>query len=562
MKSNWKLLQPDISPLANLDISDLIKQLLVNRGIEEEDSAIKFLSPKPSPLHDPFLIFGMDKAVKRILKAVKNKKKIIIYGDYDVDGVSATSILWEFLFNKLKADVLPYIPNRVDEGYGLNVESVQKLIDNGADLIVTVDCGIRDKEIVAEFKGKVDFIVTDHHTVPDELPETIVIHPRHLKGNYPFGEISGGVVAWKLVTALKRKCGLESREEMIAGADLAAFSTVCDAMPLIDENREIVKLGLEDMKNSNRLGLNQMIQESGVKKSEIDAYHLGFVLGPRINAAGRLGNALDAVRLMVTENQGQAVQLAHYLGDLNKKRQEITKEILEDAEKQVLEFKPGNKLLFAYGKGWPEGIVGLVAGRLTEKYHKPTLVASLNGGLAVGSARSIPAFNIIEAIEKFGEKLVRYGGHAQAAGFTVAKNNIEDFRDSLQVLAQKIIKEEDMIGELEIDSKTNLSELTMDLVEEIGQLAPFGYGNKMPVFVSEKVEIESLRAIGTERQHLKIKVSQDGVEKDCIAFRMGDLISELEVGQKIDIVYNADINEWNGRRSVQLLLKDFGSFSE
>ena len=318
-----------------------------------------------------------------------------------------------------------------------------------------------------------------------------------------------------------------------------------------------MKLGLEDMRNSGRLGLNQMIKESSMKKSEIDAYHLGFVLGPRINAAGRLGNALDAVRLMVTENPGQAVQLAQYLGDLNKKRQEITKEILEDAEKQVLEFKSESKLLFAYGEGWPEGIVGLVAGRLTEKYHKPTLIASLNGDVAVGSARSIPTFNIIEAIGKFSEKLVRYGGHAQAAGFTVGKENIEDFRDSLQTLANRIIDEEDLIGEVLIDAEAEFGELSFDLVESINNLAPFGYGNRKPVFLSRGIKIASVRTIGREGKHLKMKLSKDGKGIDCIGFNMGDRIDEAEVGSNIDVVFNLDINEWNGRRSVQLIVKDF-----
>ncbi len=555
MKSNWKVIESSVENVGNADLHSLpmiVQKVLLNRGIENPDN---FFSSSSEDLHDPFLIFNMDRAVKRILQAVEKKEKIVVYGDYDVDGVCATAILWEFLYRELKADVLPYIPHRVDEGYGLNEDSLQELINNGVHLVITVDCGIRDKELVQKFEKDVDLIITDHHTVPEDIPNTIVIHPRHPKGKYPFGEISGGTVSWKLVTALKKKLGLNSEEDLMRGIDLAAFSTVCDVMPLVGENRTIVKLGLDEIKKGKRLGLTHLMNDADVKKEDIDAYHFGFVLGPRINASGRLDHALDAVRLLVTESASQALDLARKLSGLNVRRQEITKDILEIAEQQVLAMQ-SEKLLFAYGEGWPEGIVGLVAGRLTEKYHKPCLVASLNGEEAVGSARSISAFNVIEAIDKSGDKLLRYGGHAQAAGFTVTKENIEDFRDSLQVLANEVLKDEDLVGEIEIDAEVEFPDLTFDLYEWLEKLKPFGYKNPTPDFLTRGAKIASVRAIGKDNKHLKLILFKEDIEFDAIAFGMGVLVEKLEVGQLVDVVYGLDVNVWNGKKSLQLKVKD------
>lgn len=555
MKTSWKIKgKKDLSNF-KLDYSDFLISLLSTKDFESKDEIERFLNPEIEDLYDPFQIHNMDKAVKSILSAVKKGKKIFVYGDYDVDGVSATSVLWEFLYFEMKAEVLPYIPHRVDEGYGLHAESIEEIIAQGGEMIITVDCGIRDHDLIDQFRDRIEFIITDHHELPENLPNTVVIHPRHPEGNYPEREISGGMVAWKLVQALRKK----TKNESLKGIDLAALSSVCDVMPLTGENRVVVKYGLEEMRNTSRTGLLQMILESGIEKDKIDAYHLGFVLGPRINAAGRLAHAIDAVRLMVTPDQKQAYKLARHLAGLNLDRQNLTKEILAEAEHQVVETQLDQKLLFVCGEGWPEGIVGLVAGRLAEKYNKPALVASLNGESATGSARSVPAFNVIEAIEKNGEKLKRYGGHAQAAGFTVEKKYIEDFRDSLQLLAQKTLSSEDLQGELEIDLELDLADINFDIVDDIKKLEPFGYGNAKPVFLSSGLKVASARTIGSDNNHLKMTLFKDGKEIDAIGFRMGERISEIEVGDVIDVVYNLDVNEWNGNSSLQLVLKDFSN---
>lgn len=560
MLAHWQILQPDLSSLKNLNVPSVIKSILINRGISEPNYANEFLNPRFENLHDPFLIYDMERAVSRILSAVRNKEAIFIYGDYDVDGVCAASILWEFLYKELGANVLPHIPHRIDEGYGLNKESVGKLIQKGANLIITVDCGIRDKEIVDKFSDEVDFIITDHHEIGrrEAAPNTIVIHPRHPDGKYPFGEISGAALAWKIVMAIRIKLGMTAEEDLKEGLDLAAFSTICDVMPLVDENRILVRTGLDQIRRSKRIGLNKMIQEAMIKKSEIDAYHLAFILGPRINAAGRLDHALDAVKLLVSPSDSQSIQLARKLGNLNKKRQDITLEILRQAEMQISETQLDQKLFFIYGENWPEGIVGLVAGKLTERHHKPVLVASVNGETAVGSARSILEFNIIESIEKFSSKLIRFGGHAQAAGFTVAKEKLDDFRDSLQALANKVIDEEDLIGKIHIDAELEFNLLDFDLLNWLEKLKPFGHGNHAPIFLTRNVTVASIRAIGKQYQHLKMILFKDEKEVEAIGFGMGELVDEIEVGSNIDIVYNLEINEWNGKKTIQIKAKAVG----
>lgn len=561
-----------ITQEVNVELSEynpLIRQILFERGIRTQKEADDFLNVDWSQIYDPFDMHDMITAVERIEEAIEKEERIFIHGDFDVDGICATAILWEYLYNEMEANVLPYIPSRVDEGYGMSEKSLNAILKKKGELVITVDCGVRDVDLVKEYtnrpahEGKLDFVITDHHEFGDKIPPGVsVVHPLHPKGNYPFKYISGAAVAWKLIAALEsRRKGGKLKWEDIPGLDLVAFSTVCDIMPLTDENRVFVKKGLDAMRNSERVGLRSMAKEAGVDLTKLEAYHLGFVLGPRINAAGRIGDAMDALRLLTTHRRNSADQLADKLGKLNRERQDLTDDLVNEVREQIESEGTGKHLYFAHGNDWPEGIVGLVAGKIQEEFNKPVIVVTTDGKSARGSARSISAFNIIQAIESCGDLLVKFGGHKQAAGFTVEHENIESFKKKLQEIAKDQLKKEHFVSEITADALVDAGELDWEVYDLISDLRPFGYGNRTPVFWIEDATIVEVIGL-SDNKHVKliVKGNSSGF-LTCIFFGGGDWIMKLAKGDKIDLIGKLDQNEWNGQTNLQFKVKDISKKS-
>ncbi|MDD3662123.1 MAG: single-stranded-DNA-specific exonuclease RecJ, partial [Candidatus Dojkabacteria bacterium] len=494
--------------------------------------------------------------------AITKKEQIFIHGDFDVDGVCATALLWEYLYWDRGANVLPYIPSRVDEGYGMSGKSLDAIAAKGGKLVISVDCGIRDTELVRSYRTRsrtsLDFIITDHHEPGDELPATVpVVHPLHSEHPYPEPYISGSMVAWKLVAALeKKRTGKKFLWQSVPGADLAAFATVADIMPLTGENRVIVSKGLEYMNRSPREGIRAMLIEAGVPFGSVTAYHLGYIIGPRINAAGRIGDVLVALRLMTTRNAIKAGQLAQKLGELNKQRQDMTEELLSAVRFQIEQESKGAHVYIAAGNDWPEGIIGLVAGKLQEEYNRPVILISKKDGISRGSARSISQFNIIEAIESAKDVLVAYGGHSQAAGFSIEEDKIDQFKERIGAFAGKSLKDVDLRKKIDIDAAVDAGDLDWNAWELISGLAPFGYGNRRPVFQVRNgvvVDVHMLR----EGKHVKfmMKGGSGGI-LECIRFDSGEWGRMLRPGMLIDIVGYLDINAWNGKESLQFRVTD------
>lgn len=557
----------EISDEVNVELKDynpFLQKLLFSRGIRTKDDAEVFLDPQLEQLADPFLLFDVAKAVERIEKAIKDGERIFIHGDFDVDGICATAILWEYLYRKRKAQVMPYIPSRVDEGYGMSEKSVNSIIKAGADLIISVDCGIRDVEVVKKFrksaknKDGVDFIITDHHQPGEKLPRYVpVIHPAHPRGEYPFKYLSGAAVAWKLISAMEKTRNPDRFDwKDIPGLDLVAFSTVCDVMPLTGENRVLVKYGLEAMKNSISVGLNALVEEAELSLSEVKAYHFGYILGPRINAAGRIGDAMDALRLLTTNKESSARVLASKLGGWNRERQEITETVLKEVREEVERDGTGKHLYFAHGNDWPEGIIGLVAGKIQEMFNHPVVLVSQKDGASRGSARSISGFNIIDAIENQNDLLESYGGHPQAAGFTVDSKNIEKLKSRLQKWAEQKLKDENFVREIAADAKVSPGELTWDVWELIRDVEPFGYGNRRPVFWVKNAVITEVQGVG-DNKHMKLVVKgESGDSLNCIFFGGGEWLDKIAVGDMIDMIGGLDINRWNGNETLQFKVQD------
>ncbi len=543
----------------------LIRQVLFGRGIRDRQEVEQFLNPKLEDLTDPYELFDSLSAVKRVEEAISKKELIFIHGDFDVDGVTSTAILWEYLYRVRKARVLPYIPSRVDEGYGLSAKSLDAIIKKGGQLVITVDCGIRDAELVSMYRKStknnsgVDIIVTDHHALGEKLPKFIpVVHPLHPKGKYPFPYLSGAGVVWKFIAALeKNRLGHEFTMEKVPGLDLVALSVVCDIVPLTGENRIILKYGLEQLRHSKRAGIQEIADESGITLNMIDPYHLGYIVGPRINAAGRIGDATDALRLLTTEKVASAKCLANKIGELNRERQNLTDMILTEVREKIEQEGTGKHLYFQYGEDWPAGIIGIVAGKIQEQYHHPVVLVSKNGKDSRGSARSISKFNIIEAISKHGDMLERYGGHSQAAGFTIDESKIEEFKDALEKVAEQELAEEHFISEITADAVVSVGDMDWNACKQISQLEPYGYGNRTPIFWIKDAVVTSISQIGKTKDHLRLMIKgQYGTFLQCIFFRGGEWFNKLAVGDNIELVGSLEINNWNGKEYLQFNVKD------
>ena len=541
---------------------NVLEHILKNRGIEKEE---KFLNPSIEDIPSFKKLFDSKKAAKEIIKHIKNGSKIVIHGDYDADGISACAMLWEFLYRevssflKKEVDVLPYIPDRIEQGYGLTEESLNDLVALGSNLVITVDCGIRDKEIIQKFKKDkgLDFVITDHHQPPDDITEGLdytVVHQMYPEKEYPYNEISGTTVVYLLIQALMNELGME--ENPYYGLDLVALTTVTDVMPLIGVNRVLVKLGLDEIRKGQRLGFRMLALRAGIKPEDIGTYHLGFVLGPRINASGRIDSPIEAVRLLVSNDENQCKDIANKLETVNFNRQQMTNTIFEEAREMVKD--SSDNILFATGLDWHEGIIGLVAGKLQEEFYKPTIVATKKEGIVKGSARSIKGFSITKTLEKFKKHLDRYGGHELAAGFSTSEEKFDEFMKLMIEYANENIDENDLTPKLEIEILLELKDITKELVQDLNKLEPLGFGNPKPYVCLNGLEIVRSFVIGKDENHLKLFVKDsENNELTLLLFGCNEDVELLKEGDSIDVVGYPDINVWNGKESMQFNVKEW-----
>ncbi len=550
---------------------NIIEHILKIRGIEEKDS---FLNPKIEDVPDHTHLYNSNKAAKRLIKAVKRGEKIVIHGDYDADGICSTSLLWNFLYRDVaqfldkEVDILPYIPDRVEQGYGLTEDSLNDVIALGAKLVVTVDCGVRDRDLIRKYiqDKKLDLIVTDHHLPPEDLLdrreenqqdgdlEYPLVHQMYPGKEYPDTQICGAAVIYLLIQSIRELLGMD--EDLRYGLDLVALATVTDVMPLLGVNRIFVKEGLEEIHKGERIGLRMLALRAGLRPEEVETYHLGFVLGPRINASGRIASPMEAVRLLVSNSESQCKEIANTLEMTNFERQKMTTEIFEKAKESVQDSK--DKLLFILGEDWHEGIIGLVAGKIQQLYYRPVIVATKSEGVVKGSARSINGFNITKAFDKFKKNLDRYGGHELAAGFSTTEKKVEDFRKNLVEYANEKITEEQLTPKLNIELLLDSEDITKELVNELSKLEPLGFGNPRPTICVRDLAIKEKRVIGKDNNHLKLVVR--GSNSDFLTlllFGCGDDVETLNEGDIIDVVGYPDINVWNGRENIQFNVKEW-----
>ncbi len=537
-----------------LGISPLVASLLVNRGFEDPAEASAFLFNEKQEFHDPFLLKDMEKAVQRVHEAIAAEEPILIFGDYDADGVTSTTIMMKTL-QELGANVQFYIPNRFTEGYGPNEGAFKHAHEIGIKLIITVDTGIAALEPAQAAKELgVDLIITDHHEPGPELPEALaIIHPKLEGGVYPFTELAGVGVAFKFSQALLGRVpdGL---------LQFAAIGTVADLVPLKGENRLIVQKGLTELRNSQNPGLKALLKQAKVDQAQINEETIGFVLGPRINAVGRLDSAEPAVYLLLEEDALEAEMLAEDIEQLNTDRKELVNRISEEAVQLVEEQFPitENKCIVVGKENWNAGVIGIVASRLVEKYYRPTIVLSydLENGLAKGSARSIEGFDLFQNLSTCRDILPHFGGHTMAAGMTLTLNDVDELRSRMNELANEQLEEEELTPVTYLDAEVNIEDVNIEVIEEMNQLAPYGMDNPKPKVLIKDAPIANIRKIGSEQNHLKISLEQAGVTLDGVGFGLGEAYDHVSPVSKLSVIGELSINEWNNLRKPQIFLQD------
>lgn len=558
MNKKWEIYNVDEESVDNLSnkyrINKLLATILNNRGIVTEEKIRLFLNPTRNDFHNPFLIKDMEKAVNRIIKAIENKERITIYGDYDVDGITSITVLKSFLQER-GLEIAQYIPNRLTEGYGLNIEAVEKIKNRGCDLMITVDCGISAiKEIDYANQLGIETIVTDHHEPGQELPKAMaVIDNKRKDSTYPFRELAGVGVVFKVIQAISIKLGLKE-EEYLKYLDIVCIGTISDIVPLVDENRVIAKLGLLLIKQTRNIGLRAIINMSGYK--EIDSNSISFGIAPRINACGRMGKAEDALELFLSKNINEVCQLAQKLNEYNKERQETEKAIYENAVEAIeRENLQKNSAIIVGGHNWHHGVIGIVSSKITEMYFKPSILLSFeDDGIGTGSGRSIPGFDLHEALSKCNNSIEKFGGHSMAIGITIKKDKFEDFKKQFEQIAEEA-DINDIIPIIKIDAKINFENINKEMVDSLKELEPYGEGNKMPIFAFKNLKIDSIRSL-SDGKHLKLTLKEGNTVINAIGFNMGHFINEYRIGDKVDVAGVLEINHFNGVESVQINLKD------
>ena len=541
-------------------LSPLLLQLLYNR--DALDDPLTFLDANETLTNDPFLMPDMDKAVARIRQAILQREKIVIYGDFDADGITGTVILVQGL-SILGGDVSPYIPHRIDEGYGLNHDALARLIDEGANLIVTTDCGVTAYEEVERAHAKgLDIVITDHHTVPDALPPAVaVVDAKRSDSAYPFAELAGVGVAYKLICAMFTAMGRDVSEAE-QYLDLVALGTIADLVPLLGENRYLAKRGLQVLNGTERLGLTELINSARLTAGQVDSEGISFYLAPRINAAARLDHAISSYNLLSTDLPEEAVSVCKALELTNRERQRLTAEVLDDARGKLMVSGIDKPLLMVGGADYPSGVVGIVAGRLCDEFYRPAIVYEENGEQCVGSARSIAEFNVIAALTQCADLFSKFGGHPRAAGFTVDKKDIKVLERRLLDIAEEQLSGVDLQSHISIDAEVELLELDGGTYSVIQSLAPFGMENAVPVFFSRGVGVLHCRKMGANGGHLRLKLADsagDGAVWDAVGFNLGGL-ADL-VSSHLDIVYNLRISRWGGNDTLEINLLDFAPAS-
>ena len=585
METKWILHQPvdrqqvaDIVKVLNID--ENLATLLVQRGITNYEAAKTFFRPSLSQLHDPFLMKDMDKAVERVMRAINDGEKVLIYGDYDVDGTTAVAVVYTYLkpfFKKKKIEF--YIPDRYEEGYGISIKGIDYAADNGFKLVIALDCGIKAVERIeyANQRG-VDFIICDHHRAGDVIPNAVaVLDAKRPDCHYPYDELSGCGVGFKLVTALSMK-GLGTIEEVYELLDLLAVSIAADIVPITGENRVLAYFGLKQLNKKPRPGIEAILQHANIYRRDEDQLDedenvltreltisdLVFLIGPRINAAGRIAKASDSVRLLLADKKDHAEKLAASINDLNDERREFDNRITEEALGMIDadDVLRDAKSTVVFNERWHRGVIGIVASRLTDYYYRPTIVLTRANGLVTGSARSIKNFDIYDAIDNCSDLLEHFGGHKYAAGLSMKPENLPEFRRRFEAYVAEHLVDEDFVPEMEVDLKIKFSDITSKFMRILNQFAPFGPGNMAPVFWTDNViDAGGSRPVGGHR-HLKLTVSQVGDAEQGvapfsgIAFQKGDLFDRIHDGEPFSICYHLEYNTWQGKTNLQLNVKD------
>lgn len=557
MNKKWEIYQTNEEKVEELQekykLNRLLSTLLTNRGIIEEAEITKFLNPKRSDFYDPFGMPDMEKAVERILKAIENKEQIIIYGDYDVDGITSVTVLKSFLEER-GIQVNVYIPNRLNEGYGLNKTAVEEIVKQGNKLMITVDCGITAVDEVEYAKTfGIETIVTDHHEPAEELPKAIAVVDAKRKDNkYECRNLAGVGVVFKLIQALSIKLGLDQKE-YLKYLDIVCVGTISDIVPLTDENRVIVKLGLKLVEQTKNLGLKEILQSCGYSK--INSTTISFGVAPRINACGRMGHQEEALNLLLSKDGNEVKELTQKINEYNKTRQEIEKNIYNEAVEQIeKEGLDTKNTIVVSGKGWHHGVIGIVSSKITELYFKPSILLCEEDGECKGSGRSIPGFDLHEALMECNDTIDKFGGHAMAVGININKEKVEEFKEEFEEIAKE--KEVDkIIPILNLDAEIKLDDVNKEMVDSLKELEPFGEDNKMPIFAFRNLKIDSIRSL-SDGKHLRLSVKDNKNIINAIGFNMGTLVDTYRIGDRVDIAGNLEINSFNGVDSIQINIKD------
>lgn len=558
MNKKWQIYETNENKIEEIskthELNKLLSTILVNRNITKEEDIRLFLKPTRKDFHNPFLIKDMEKAVERIIKAIEQKEKVTIYGDYDVDGITSITVLKSFLQDR-GLEVENYIPNRLEEGYGLNKQAIDSIVQNGCQLMITVDCGISAIEEIdyANSLG-IEIIVTDHHEAGAELPKALaVIDNKRKDSEYPFRELAGVGVVFKLIQAIGIKLELPE-ESYLKYLDIVCIGTISDIVPLVNENRVIAKLGLMLIRQTKNIGLKSILQSSGYSK--IDSNTISFGVAPRINACGRMGKADQALKLFLSKNLNEVTQLTKELNEYNQVRQETEKQIFESALKQIKqEHLDKNNSIIVGGENWHHGVIGIVSSKITEMYFKPSILLSFEeDGIGKGSGRSIPGFDLHEALMKCLNTIEKFGGHSMAIGITVKKENFNKFKQEFEEIAKQANVSE-IVPIIQIDAKIDLNEISKEMVESLKELEPFGEGNKMPIFAFKNLKIDSIRAL-SEGKHLKLTLKNNNTIINAIGFNLGHLSEEYRIGDKVDVAGVLEINSFNGVDAIQINMKD------
>ncbi|MFO8101960.1 MAG: single-stranded-DNA-specific exonuclease RecJ [Dehalococcoidia bacterium] len=553
----WKVLPPaskeHLSKYPD-DVPPLLAQLLYNRGVTNPAEADKFLAADERLRHDPDLLPDIDKAVARIMRAVRNGETIAVFGDFDADGVTAAAVLVKGL-EQIGGKVIPYIPHRVEEGHGLNIPAVDKLHAQGISLLITVDCGVTSyPEAEHARQLGIDLIITDHHEAVGPIPTVLaVIDPKLPEANYPFRELAGVGVAYKLVEALFKETGRGGQADEFL--DLVALGTVADLVPLKNENRYLVNRGLEVLNSTDRIGIKAMISQAGLEMGGLDSRDISYALAPRLNAAGRLDHASVSYDILITESPEEARRLADLLDMRNVERQNLTREYTSLAEKKLGPIDSSVPILIVADEAFHAGVNGVVAGKLTDKYYRPAIIIEIGEEESNGSARSIPEFNMISALQECSDLFPRYGGHEQAAGFGIPNHNLGDLKKKMLKIAADRLDGIDLQPTVNIDTEIQLTSMRQGALNLVKRLEPCGKNNDAPVFLSRGVRVMESRPVGSDGDHIKLKLGERGMVWDAIGFGLNHLNADNP--PLIDIVYNLKLNRWRGKESLQLEIIDF-----